>query len=108
MRPLILAFTTAAMLLSAPAAFAAPTCQDKDGSTIKCGIPGAMPVGWSLSRQELSARQTPEPLYPSLTELLELTCVMGVFFAVMALMPEFDGSRAGDWGEQEEDHDDRR
>jgi hypothetical protein len=107
MRPLILAFTVAATLLTAPAALAAPTCQDKNGDTIKCGIPGAMPVGWSLSLRQLLDRQPSRPIAPSTTELLELICVIGVFFAVMALMPEFDGRRAGDWDEQEGDHEER-
>jgi hypothetical protein len=108
MRPLILTFTVAAMLFGSPAAFAAPTCQDMNGITAKCGTPGAMPVGWTLSPQQRLERQGSRPKYPTTSELLELIGVMGVFFTILALVPEFDGSRAGDWGEQEEEDDEER
>lgn len=106
MRPLILASAIAAALLGVPAASAAPTCQDSNGETIKCGIQGAMPVGWTLSPQQRLERQISRPAYPSVEKLLETICVVGMFFALMALMPDFDGSRTGDWGE-EEDRDER-
>ncbi len=108
MRRLILACATAAALLTASAAFAAPTCQDKNGDTIKCGTPGAMPVGWTPSPQQLLERELSRPMSPSANQLLELICAVGLLFALIALMPDFDGSRAGDWDEQEGDHDDRR
>jgi hypothetical protein len=104
MRPWISAVAVAAALLTTPAALAAPTCQDKDGETIRCGTQGAMPVGWTLSPQQRLERQIPKPKYPSTIELLELIGVMGVFFTLLALMPEFDGQHTSDWGEQEDDH----
>jgi len=107
MRRSILAFTVAATLMTAPAASAAPTCQDINGGTIKCGTPGAMPVGWSPSRQQLLDRQNASPAYPDTNELLKLICILGVFFSLMALLPEFDGTRAGDWDKQEGDDGDR-
>jgi hypothetical protein len=108
MRPLIVPLVVSVSLLTAPAALAAPTCQDVNGGTIRCGTPGAMPVGWTLSPQQLLERQSSGPEYPTTAELLELFCVMGLFFAVMALMPEFDGRRAGDWDRQEDDPEERR
>lgn len=102
MRSLIPSIAAAVALLSAPAAFAAPTCQDQDGATIRCGTPGAMPVGWTLPDD-----QRPAPDGPPLEELLALACVIGGLFALIALMPEFDGRRDQDWGEQEGD-DERR
>ena len=48
MRRSLLALIAVAILFSAPAAMAAPTCQDVNGGTIRCGTPGAMPVGWTL------------------------------------------------------------
>ena len=102
MRALILAAAVSATLLSAPA-LAAPTCQDKDGDTIKCGTPGAMPVGWTLSPQQRLERQRSRPTGPSMNELLELICVIGVFFGLMALLPEFDG-----WGDETERDDQER
>jgi hypothetical protein len=103
MRPWIPAFAVAASLLTASAAFAAPTCQDRNGETIRCGTPGAMPVGWTLSPQQRLERQGSKPEYPSTSDLLELIGVMGVFFTLLALMPEFDGQLTSDWGEQEAD-----
>lgn len=107
MRRLILAFTFGAALITASAALGAPTCQDENGITAKCGTPGAMPVGWVPSPQQLLERQMSRPKYPTTSELLELICVIGVFFAVMALMPEFEGSRAHAWDKQEGDDDER-
>lgn len=103
---LFLAVALAVQLSTFAAANAAPTCQDENGGTIRCGTPGAMPVGWSLSVQQRLDRHIPGPAYPTGNELLELACIMGIFFALMALMPEFDGSRTRDWGRQEGDDED--
>jgi len=98
--------------LAAPPALAAPTCQTQNGATIRCGTPGAMPVGWNLSPQQRLDRHVPGPdyptgpNYPTGNEFLKLLCIMGVFFALMALLPEFDGQRAGAWGKQEGDDED--
>ena len=107
MRPWILAFTAAAALLTG-SALAAPTCQDGNGDTIKCGTPGAMPVGWTLSPRQRLERQPSIPLAPSTNEMVELICVIGMLLALIALMPEFDGWGAGDWDEQEGDRDERK
>jgi hypothetical protein len=97
---LILAFVAAATLLAARPAFAAPTCQTRDGETIRCGTPGAMPVGWTMPPEErLEKERLHPPKYPTTTELLEVFCVLGVFFVLLALMPDFEG----DWDKQEGD-----
>lgn len=106
MRPSFLAFAVAATLLASPAALAAPTCQNENGITTRCGTPGAMPVGWSLSAQQRLERHIPGPSYPTGNEFLKLVCIMGVFFALMALLPDFDGARAGAWGKEEGDEED--
>jgi hypothetical protein len=106
MRRLIFALAAAAALAGAPASMAAPTCQDRNGGTIRCGTEGAMPVGWTLPPEE---RPDPDtlPADPSLNTLLELFCAMGVFFGLMALLPDFDGWGAGDW-ERSKSKDSRR
>jgi len=87
-------------LVSTPAVFAAPTCQTRDGETIRCGTPGAMPVGWQLPLEErLEQERLHPPRYTSTQELLQIFGVMGLFFALLALMPDFEG----DWDKQEDD-----
>jgi hypothetical protein len=88
-----------AALIAAPAARAAPTCQDALGRTIKCGVEGAMPVGWTLA-PELQASQ-PFDMW----RLYELLLIVGAFVSLVAIMPEFDGSLDSDWDRQEGDDD---
>jgi hypothetical protein len=90
----------AALSITGPS-FAAPTCQDIGGQTMKCGAPGAMPVGWSPSREQLAARPDPKPLDANV--LAALGCVLGGLFALIALMPEFDGRTDADWGDPGEE-----
>ncbi|HET6971776.1 MAG TPA: hypothetical protein VFH92_11665 [Phenylobacterium sp.] len=92
------AATLGLALLAAAPAQAAPTCLDRDGVTVRCGTPGAMPVGWT------PPPGTPDPAddspAPGLAELAGLAAVLGGLFALLALMPEFDG---WDGGERDED-----
>jgi hypothetical protein len=99
MRLLVLAFT--ALLLSP--ALAAPTCQNKDGDAIRCGTPGAMPVGWALPPAQFLERQTLKQKDSDQNGFLKAVCLIGLLLAIIALMPEFDGTRAKDWGSQEGD-----
>jgi hypothetical protein len=98
-RALLLVFVAAGMLLTAHVALAAPTCQDRNGLTIRCGTYGAMPVGWSLPFEERTLR----PLAPGVSHMLLLIGTLGLLFALIALLPEFDGRRGGDWDKQEGD-----
>jgi hypothetical protein len=99
------AFAAAALLALSCPARAAPTCQTLDGETAKCGTPGAMPVGWTPSPQQLLDRQVAADPGPSAEQLLNLAFFLGGLFALIALMPEFDGWGPGDWGRQEGDDD---
>ena len=103
MRPAMMSLALAIALSAAAPALAAPTCQDRKGDTIRCGVPGAMPVGWSLpdDQRPLVPLSSPMPL----TTLLGLMCGIGGLFVLIALMPQFDGWREGDWGKQEGDDD---
>ncbi len=87
------------VLLCATPAPAAPTCQTKDGGTIRCGTPGAMPVGWQAPPEQWH----PAPSGGSAGELPQVLIVLLLLFVLIALMPEFDGRRAGDWDRQEDD-----
>jgi hypothetical protein len=99
MRRLIPALALAAALLSAPAAMAGPTCQDRNGDTIRCGTEGAMPVGWTLPARERApaASEAPSP-----AALFGLICALGGVFALIALMPDFQGEQGG-WDRLEGD-----
>jgi hypothetical protein len=103
MRPSILAVAAALLLACAPASLAAPTCQTRDGDGVRCGTPGAMPVGWIPAPDQPLARRAPPPA----SALLGLVAVVGGFFALIALMPDFQGRPAGDWDAQEDDEDER-
>ena len=103
MRPLIPVVIASTLLLTAPTALASPTCKDADGDTIRCGTPGAMPVGWALSPQQRLDRRLSRPPQPIMGDLFGLICVLGCFFALIALMPEFDGRAGSDWDKQEGD-----
>ena len=89
--------------LAAGPGVAAPTCENLRGETVRCGTAGAMPVGWALSAQERE-KLRPEPTNePGAMKLLQTLCALGVFFSLLALMPDFDGSHAGDWDRQEDE-----
>lgn len=89
----------AAMLFGLPAT-AAPTCQTANGETIRCGIAGAMPVGWRLPAEQYRDQDAPQVF-----KWLQAICAVGVLFAIMAAMPDFDGTRPGEWGSEEGDRD---
>jgi hypothetical protein len=84
-------------LLSAPAALAQPTCLNRNGITVRCGTPGAMPLGWSLPPEEQRRRDLANPPSAQLGSLLKAACVVGLFLCGIALLPEFDGTRNEDW-----------
>jgi hypothetical protein len=90
---LIMAVT---VTLGGGAASAAPTCFDQTGGVIKCGAPGAMPVGWSPPPEVRAAHIAQDP-GPPLGEILEIFCAVGAIFAIIALLPPFDGTQEGDW-----------
>jgi len=107
MRRSTMAAGAAALLLAAPAAMAAPTCDNRSGETVRCGTPGAMPVGWTPSPADVQDRHAvPPDLSPA--EAAALIYILGAFFALIALMPDFDGRRDSDWDEQEGDRPRRR
>ena len=95
MRRSLLALIAAASLFSASAAMAAPTCQDINGATIRCGTPGAMPVGWTLPLQQSLDSGWVNPIEPN--QFLELVCALGIYFCLLAMLPDFEG-----WSDEEQ------
>src|SRR5580698_10288129 len=98
MRSTLLALVVIATLSAAPAAQAAPTCQDRNGDTIRCGTEGAMPVGWTLPDEQRSRVVAARPAEPP-ADLFGLGLFLIGFFALLALLPDFDGK----WDPQERD-----
>lgn len=99
MRGMILSGLIAAVLLAGPV-HAAPTCQTRDGATIRCGTEGAMPVDWIAPE-----RPHADPLGGNGAALLKVALGLGLFLAFIALLPPFDGSKARDWDPQDGDED---
>jgi hypothetical protein len=92
MRPWIFAL----LLIAAPAQ-AAPTCLDGNGATIRCGVPGAMPVGWQPSPQQMAQWQQHRQPGPDAHHIFLVVLGLAAFFALFALLPRFDGARDEDW-----------
>jgi hypothetical protein len=105
-RPLIAVFAAAGLMAGASGALAAPTCQLLSGETARCGTAGAMPVGWTPSPGQILDRQAAATPGPSAEQMLDLALFLGGLFALIALMPEFDGWGPGDWDRQEGDDED--
>lgn len=78
-------------LLAGFGAVAAPTCQDNAGQTVRCEAAAALPVGVSPA-DDSAARESDFPL-PGPETMFGLICVVGGLFALIGLMPDFDG-----WG----------
>jgi hypothetical protein len=91
------------LLLGVPAAPAAPTCQNRDGDTVHCGTPGAMPLGWKLPPDEFTARQTAKSPPPNTGLAVGAFAGIVLLLALIGLLPEFDGTKPTDWDRQEED-----
>jgi hypothetical protein len=90
------ALALAAGLLAPTLAAAAPTCLDAAGETVRCEAPGALPVGVAPSpAPDAASVQSDEFPLPSAPTLFGLVCVLGGLFALIGLMPDFDG-----WGSE--------
>ncbi len=96
-RRAILGLALCGGLLAPAAAIGAPTCLDGAGASVRCEAQGALPVGASPAADADDARATEIPL-PSPQTLFGVICVVGGLFALIGLMPDFDG-----WGPGEND-----
>jgi hypothetical protein len=96
LRALLLAL---GLLLSTPAS-PAPICFTRAGDTVHCDAKDAMPIGWRLPPDEAARREMNQP-HPSSSDILKVVAVLVLFFALIALLPEFDGARDQDWDTQE-------
>jgi hypothetical protein len=102
-RALIWAAIAAVLLLAAPAAIAAPICFNQEAQTVRCDAKDAMPVGWRPSAEQIQAQQATQPPEPSASVILQVVLAICAFLAMIALLPEFDGSHGADWDREEDD-----
>lgn len=84
-----------ALLLSTPA-LAAPICVTRAGDPVHCEAKGAMPVGWKLPPDEALRREMTLPHVPA-SAIWKAVAGLALFLTLIALLPEFDGSRDQDW-----------
>ena len=87
------------LLISTPA-LPAPICFTRAGDAVHCDAKNAMPLGWRLSPEEATRREMNQP-HPRTSDILKVVAGLALFFALIALMPEFDGARDVDWDAQE-------
>ena len=85
-----------ALALLATPALAAPICLNRAGDMVHCEAPGAMPLGWTLPAAEAQARKLAHPGPPAV-EIWKVAGLLALFFALIALLPRFDGRRDKDW-----------
>lgn len=95
-----------ALLFSTPA-LSAPICFNRAGDTVRCDVKEAMPVGWRLPPDEAMRREMNQP-HPPLSDLLKVVAGLALFFALIALLPEFDGAQDQDWKGQDWDGQEKR
>jgi len=93
------------LLLGSPhgAALAAPTCQDINGSTARCGAPNAMPLGWKLPDDEFARRQAALGNLNDPHVIWNAIALVAALLTIIALLPDFDGRSDRDWDRQEGD-----
>jgi len=98
------AWAVAVLLVAVPmSAMAGPSCVDRQGEMIRCGTPGAMPVGWSPPPDQERARLAARQDDIGLAKLVGLASVVGGLLALFLLMPDFEGR----WDREEEEEDPR-
>ena len=93
---LITAMLVAGAVLGAtPVARAGPTCEDRAGETVRCEDPRAMPLGWTQPLEDRLKHPDPGSPEPTALELGGVFALIGMLFALIALMPDFDGWATG-------------
>lgn len=93
-------FILFALMLAAPAR-AAPICQSRLGDWVHCDAPGAMPLGWKVPDDVYTARVLSRTPPAQRRDFIDLGAVLLSLFALIALLPEFDGSQGKDWQDRD-------
>jgi hypothetical protein len=56
-----------------------------------------MPLGWTPPEEEFRVNQLARYEQPTSRELLSVAAGIALFLILIALLPQFDGSRPEDW-----------
>jgi hypothetical protein len=62
-----------------------------------------MPVGWRLPAGQLWEKDLDRPDAPVTATTISAAVLLATIFALLALLPSFDGAEDQDWGAQEGD-----
>jgi hypothetical protein len=82
---------------------AAPGCENRQGDLVRCDVASAMPLGWKVPADVFTARVLSRTPPAQTHELVSVAVVLICLFAIIALLPRFDGTRQEDWDRQEGD-----
>jgi len=78
-------------LSAAPPAAGAPTCWNAAAETVRCGTPGALPVGARLTPAQAALRRSRDAAGGPAPPLIGLMLLLAGLFGLIALLPDFDG-----------------
>ncbi len=67
-----------------------------------------MPVGWTPSAEQVRDWEMSRPPGPSTGDVLRVVLGIVLLLALIALLPEFDGSRSADWERRDDNDEDER
>lgn len=94
-RRLAAALLLGAVLLLPRAAAAGPPCLDGAGQTVRCDAPNAPPLAAPPAAEAEAPSPADIPL-PAPETLFGVICLVGGLFALIGLMPDFDGWSSGE------------
>lgn len=94
-RRLAAALLLGVVLLLPRAAAAASPCPDGDGQTVRCEAPNALPLAATPAGEAEAPSPADIPL-PAPEMLFGVICLVGGLFALIGLMPDFDGWSSGE------------
>ena len=103
LRTALLSLIAASIVGMASPASAAPTCEDQNGRSIRCGSSGAMPVGWTARLEPRLNRHASGPVEPTAIDLGGVAALIALLIVLIALMPDFDGWNPEDGDRQDGD-----
>jgi hypothetical protein len=91
------ALVLVACICGAAPALGAPICQNRLGDFVHCEAKEAMPLGWHVPDDVYTARVLSRTPPARSSDLVAAGMVLACLFALIALLPKFDGAKDEDW-----------